>query len=46
MPRKSGRASPGDWLFVVLMVALVVLVAVVPFLIIGWLGATVASYIF
>ena len=39
-------ASAGDWLFVVLMVALVVLVAVVPFLIVAWLGATVARYIF
>ena len=39
-------ASAGDWLFVVLMVALVVLVAVIPFVIIGWLGATAARYIF
>ena len=33
-------ASAGDWLFVVLMVALVVLVAVIPFVIVGWLVAT------
>ena len=39
-------ASAGDWLFVILMVALVVLVAVIPFIIIGWLGATAASYVF
>ena len=39
-------ASAGDWLFVTLMVALVVLVAVIPFVIIGWLGATAARYIF
>ncbi|HVJ22320.1 MAG TPA: DUF4112 domain-containing protein [Burkholderiales bacterium] len=39
-------ASAGDWLFVILMVALVVLVAVIPFVIIGWLGATAASYVF
>ena len=39
-------ASAGDWLFVILMVALVVLVAVIPFVIIGWLGATAARYIF
>jgi uncharacterized protein DUF4112 len=39
-------ASASDWLFVILMVALVVLVAVIPFVIIGWLGATAARYIF
>jgi hypothetical protein len=39
-------ASTGDWLFVGLMVALVVLVAVVPFVIIGWLLATVSNYVF
>jgi hypothetical protein len=39
-------ASAGDWLFVILMVALVVLVAVIPFVIIGWLGAMAASYVF
>jgi hypothetical protein len=39
-------ASAGDWLFVILMVALLVLVAVIPFVIIGWLGAKAASYVF
>jgi hypothetical protein len=39
-------ASADDWLFVILMVALVVLVAVIPFVIIGWLGATAARYLF
>ena len=39
-------ASTGDWLFVGLMVALVVLVAVVPFVIIGWLLTTVSNYVF
>ena len=39
-------ASTGDWLFVLLMVALVVLVAVIPFVIVGWLVATAARYIF
>lgn len=39
-------ASAGDWLFVILMVALVVLVAVIPFVIVGWLVATAARYIF
>lgn len=40
------RASAGDWLFVVLMVTLVVLVAVIPFVIAGWLIAMAAQYIF
>jgi hypothetical protein len=35
-------ASKGDWMFVVLMVALVVLVAAIPFVIAGWL----LSYVF
>ena len=39
-------ASAGDWLFVVLMVGLMVLVAVVPFVIVGWLVAIAASYVF
>ena len=39
-------ASTGDWLFVGLMVALVVLVAVVPFVIVGWLLTTVSNYVF
>jgi hypothetical protein len=34
-------ASTGDWLFVTLMVALVILVAVLPFVILGWLLAYV-----
>jgi hypothetical protein len=34
-------ASSGDWLFVSLMVALVILVAVLPFVILGWLLAYV-----
>ena len=38
--------SAGDWAFVIMMVALVVLVAAIPFVIIGWLGATVARYVF
>ena len=35
-------AGTGDWLFVILMVALVVLVAVIPFVILGW----VLAYVF
>ncbi len=44
--QEERTASAGDWLFVVLMVALVVLVAVIPFVIVGWLLATAASYVF
>jgi hypothetical protein len=35
-------ASAGDWLFVALLIALLVLVAVMPFVLVGWLIATVA----
>ncbi len=35
------RASPGDWLFVIAMILLVVLIAAVPFIVAGWLIATV-----
>ena len=35
------RASAGDWLFVVAMILLVVLIAAVPFILAGWLIATV-----
>ena len=34
-------ASAGDWLFVVAMILLVVLIAAVPFIVAGWLIATV-----
>jgi hypothetical protein len=44
--QEERTASAGDWLFVILMVALVVLVAVVPFVIAGWLVATAVRYIF
>jgi len=37
-------ASAGDWVFVILMVSLAAFVAVIPFVILGWLGATVARY--
>jgi hypothetical protein len=39
-------AETGDWLFVILMVMLVVAAAVIPLLIIGWLAATAATYVF
>jgi hypothetical protein len=35
------RASAGDWLFVVAMILLVVLIAAIPFLLAGWLIATI-----
>jgi len=43
--QEERTASAGDWLFVILMVGLVVLVAVIPFVIVSWLLATVASYV-
>ena len=39
-------ASAGDWLFVGLTVVSLVLLAVIPFVIVGWLVATAARYIF
>ena len=39
-------ATAGDWAFVGLMVALLVFIAIVPFLILAWLGATLARYTF
>jgi hypothetical protein len=44
--QEEQTASTSDWVFVGLMVALVVLVAVIPFAILGWLLATIASYVF
>ena len=44
--QEQRTASAGDWLFVVVMVALVALVAVIPFVIVGWVVATAASYVF
>ena len=37
------RASRGDWLFVAAMVAILVGVAVIPILLIGWLGSAVSG---
>jgi hypothetical protein len=39
-------ASAGDWMFVGLMVALLVFLAIAPFVILAWLGATFARYTF
>jgi hypothetical protein len=35
-------ASAGDWMFVGLMVALLVFIAIAPFVILAWLGAALA----
>lgn len=40
------RASAGDWLFVLLMIAVVVLLAAVPFLLAGWLISWAAGHLF
>jgi hypothetical protein len=44
--QEERKASAGDWLFVGLTVASLLFVAIIPFVVIGWLGATVAQYIF
>jgi hypothetical protein len=44
--QEERTASASDWMFVGLMVTLVVLVAVIPFAILGWLLATAGRYIF
>jgi len=43
--QEERTASAGDWLFVGLIVALLLLLAVIPFVIAGWLVATAARYI-
>ena len=35
--REEHRASVGDWLFVVLMIALLIVLAALPFLLLGWI---------
>jgi len=44
--QEERTASAGDWLFVGLTVASLLLVAVIPFVIVGWLVATAARYLF
>jgi hypothetical protein len=44
--QEERTASLGDWLFVGLIVALLLFVAVFPFVIVGWLVATAARYLF
>jgi hypothetical protein len=39
-------ASTGDWAFVIVMVTLVVVVAVIPFVVVGWLLSAASSYLF
>ena len=43
--QEERTASAGDWLFVGLIVALLLLLAVIPFVIAGWLVAMAARYI-
>jgi hypothetical protein len=40
--QEEHAASSGDWLFVGLMVALLVFIAIAPFVILGWLVAVLA----
>jgi hypothetical protein len=44
--QEERTASAGDWLFVGLTVASLLLMAVIPFVIVGWLVATAARYLF
>jgi hypothetical protein len=44
--QEERTASAGDWVFVGLTVATLLLMAVIPFLIVGWLVATAARYLF
>jgi hypothetical protein len=44
--QEERTASGGDWVFVGLTVATLLLMAVIPFLIVGWLVATAARYLF
>ena len=44
--QEERTASGGDWLFVGLTVASLLFVAVIPFVIVGWLVATAGRYIF
>lgn len=44
--QEERTASAGDWRFVGLTVASLLLMAVIPFVIVGWLVATAARYLF
>jgi hypothetical protein len=44
--QEERTASAGDWLFVGLTVVSVLFLAIIPFVIVGWLVATAARYIF
>jgi hypothetical protein len=44
--REDRGASRGDWAFVTLMIALVVLIAVVPFIVLGWLFSAIGARLF
>ena len=44
--REERDASRGDWAFVILMIALVVVVAVIPFVVLGWLVSAIGARFF
>jgi hypothetical protein len=44
--QEERTASPGDWLFVGLTVACLLLMAVIPVVLVGWLVTTAAQYLF
>jgi hypothetical protein len=44
--REERAGSPGDWMFVTLMIALVVALAVIPFVVLGWLLSWIGARFF
>jgi hypothetical protein len=40
---RSRRASPGDWLFIIVMIAMLLLIAAVPVVLAGWLVETLRA---
>ena len=44
--REERSASAADWAFVTLMIALVVIVAIVPFVVLGWLFSFIGARLF
>jgi hypothetical protein len=44
--REERDASRGDWAFVILMIALVVVVDVIPFVVLGWLVSAIGARFF
>jgi hypothetical protein len=42
---EQGQAAVGDWLFVVVMIALLVVIAAVPFIVAGWLISWIGAHL-